>query len=323
MAIINDNDMEIVIKGNQKETVCELIRNRLYCLIQMPACKPEKCCSKYSSSTFVNFMSGMVRTFAIRDEGSETKYEECEYYLSVYYKRGKDDDTRKIFDHRIERKIDQSIAATSPSKDELISMLSGKELVLITNYMQYGNMEALKVKDFLDDILFLRKDCGSKFIRRDENCDIRVYLSQINDEEDFTKHRLCAKNVNDLDIGYRIVSMLKKKCRAYYDGRYYSMEFGTQSEEIQALYFITRFHSNEQWEADPVNIVAARISTYILPETVPRGERDENLKKNKTTKGKNGEQYIIDAIHFNSDILYDLTELGKYVDLYFGDFMFD
>lgn len=60
MAIINDNDMEIVIKGNQKEAVHELIRNRLYCLIQMPANKSDKCSStefgKYVDSYFTYFM---------------------------------------------------------------------------------------------------------------------------------------------------------------------------------------------------------------------------------------------------------------------------
>ena len=88
MAIIADDDMEIILKGSQEKVIRNMLDNRLFCLIKMPAQKPDRCISKCSSSVFVGFMNGMDRSFAIRKEGSKTVYEKCEYYL-------KNDDVRK------------------------------------------------------------------------------------------------------------------------------------------------------------------------------------------------------------------------------------
>ena len=321
-AIISDNDMEIMVKGNHEEAIRELLRDRLFYLVKMPAKKP-KHTSKFSSSVFVGFMNGMIRTFAIREADSKAKYEECECYLSVYFERGTDAKSKQIFERMMKSIIAESISAISPEIDELLSILNGRELVLITNYMSYGNMEALKVDDFLNRIMFFRKDGKSDFIMRDEACDIRVYLSQVYDDGDVKERRLSLKNICDLDIGSRIIEILKKKSRGFLNENYFSMEFESRTEDIQAMYFATRFHSNQQWDADPVNIVIARISAYILPGAVSSCEADKGLLKKKITKGNNNEIYIIDAIHFNSDVFYDLSEFGKFLDSYFGYFAFD
>ena len=42
MAIIKDNDMEIILKGNQDEAIRKMLKDRLFCLIKMPAKKPER-----------------------------------------------------------------------------------------------------------------------------------------------------------------------------------------------------------------------------------------------------------------------------------------
>ena len=47
-AIISDNDMEITVKGNHEEAIRELLKDRLFCLVKMPAKKPEKHSSKVS-----------------------------------------------------------------------------------------------------------------------------------------------------------------------------------------------------------------------------------------------------------------------------------
>ena len=83
--LIKRKDNLISVKGNHEEAIRELLKDRLFCLVKMPAKKPEKHSSKVSSSVFVSFMNGMIRTFAIREVDSKAKYEGCEYYLSVYY----------------------------------------------------------------------------------------------------------------------------------------------------------------------------------------------------------------------------------------------
>jgi len=53
MAIVNDNDMEIILKGSEKEVIRKMLKNRLFCLLEMPVQKPKRFNSSYSSSIFV------------------------------------------------------------------------------------------------------------------------------------------------------------------------------------------------------------------------------------------------------------------------------
>ena len=138
MAIINDDDMEIILKGNQDEAIRKMLKDRLFCLIKMSAKKPERITSPCSSSVFVGCLNGWTfRSFAIRKDGSKTLYSDCEYYLSIYEKRGTDEELSGYFESGIERIKEHTISITNPSVDELLSFLKNQELVLITNYMHY------------------------------------------------------------------------------------------------------------------------------------------------------------------------------------------
>ena len=302
-----------------------MLDNRLFCLIKMPVEKPKAMISVCSSSVFVGRMnSGFDRTFAVRIDGSKTIYGDCEYYLSVYYQRGTDDENKGYFERSLERRKPHCISITYPSLDELMSFLAGKELVLITNWMNYGNMESYKVEDFLKNLLFIWKECGSKYIRKDEFCDIRVFLTRVEDETSYPEYGLYCDDVRKFDIRHRIVDQFHKKSKEFYgDENYYSAEFDTQTDEIQAAYFLTRFHSNTAWDADPVNIVNARISAFVLPGTIsPRKAKKLPLKK-KTRNEVSGAEYKIESIHCNSDIFPDFDEFKKYIACYLAYFGFD
>ena len=324
MAKIADNDMEIILKGNQEKVIRKMLDDRCFCLIKMPAEKPERCISRFSSSVFVGHMNsyGITRSFSIRRTGSKTPYENCEYYLSIYEKRGCDEEREKYFHSSIDRITRKCGTVETPSLEELIAFLKDKEMVLITNYMHYGNFEQMKVKDFLEDLLLLWKDSESDFIRRDETCDIRVYLSRL-DDSPLSGYGFYPDDIREFDIRKRIVKLFEKYSKKYFnDKQYYSAEYEAITEDVQAAYYVTRFHSNDQWEADPVNVVNARMSAYVLPGTVPR-KSVENLKKKKTRKEKTKEEFEIDSIHFNSDIFYDMDEFEKYLDSYFIYFGYD
>lgn len=324
MAIINDNDLEIILKGSSEEVIRKMLDNRLFCLIKMPATKPRKIISECSSSVFVSFMSGTDRSFAVRNEGSRTLYSDCEYYLSVYDWRGTGDEYKGYFESSLERRKPHCISINYPSLDELMSFLAGKELVLITNWMNYGNMESCKVKDFLKRLLFIWKECGSKYIAKDEFCDIRVFLTRFEDENSFPEYGLYCDDVRKFDIRHRIVDQLYKKSKEFFGNEnYYYAEFETQTEDIQAAYFLTRFHSNTKWDADPVNIVNARISVFVLPGTIsPR--KAKKLPLNKKTRNKvSGAEYMIESIHCNSDIFSDFDEFKKYIATYLAYFAYD
>lgn len=327
MAIICDNDMEIILKGNEEKTIRKMLVNRFFALMKMPVKKNYS--SPYSSSLFVGHINnGLIRSFAIRFAGAKTKYEDCEYYLTMYYKRGTDEESKGYFDKNLNRKKDDCISVTYPTVDELIPFLNDKDLVLITNWMQYGNFENFKVKDFLEDILFLREDSESDFIPINDFCDVRIYLMRAdnNTNQDNSFH---TEDVRNFDIRKRAVGLFENISKKYFGSRqnysalYYSAEFETQENEIQAAYFVTRFHSNLEWDDDPVNIVTARISAFVLPGTVPP-EKVMDLPADKKAKNLvNGAEYMIDSIHFNSDIFYDYTEFEKYLNNYFCYIQFD
>ena len=326
MAIIADDDMEIILKGSQEKVIRNMLDNRLFCLIKMPAQKPERCISKCSSSVFVGFMNGMDRSFAIRKEGSKTVYEKCEYYLSVFSWRGTSEEYRGYFEDGLKRRQERggSLKITYPTTDELMSFLDGKELVLITNWMHYGSMESYKVDDFLKSLLFIWKECGSDYLRRDEYCDIRVYLNRIDKDGACPEHGLYGDDVREFDIREQIVNVLRSTSEGLYGKEnFYTAEFETQDNDIQAAYFLTRFHSNTAWDADPVNVVNCRLSVFVLPSTIsPRKAKDTSDNK-KTTNKINGVEYVIDSIHCNSDIFTDVDEFKKYVFNYFDFFAYD
>ena len=327
MGIINDNDMEIVMQGDQKKVIRKMLSNRLFCLFEMPVDKPEKLTSAFSSSVFFSFINNsLVSAFAIRDPGSKTLYEKCENYLIMYCKRADDEESRRIFGNNVERITGkmESAVVSFPSIDKVITYLNAKELFRITNYMQYGNMEAMKVHDFLEKQLFLWKDSESDFILRDEVCDVRVFLNCISGTQFESGDSFRPGNILNIDVGQRIVDVFLAKSKKYHNDRnYYSAEYVSRTEEIQARYFVTRFHSNTQWDADPVNIVNARISAFLLPGSVSDNEIKTLPPIKITHNNAKGEAYMINSIHVNSDIFHDVAEFEEYLDSYFLYFSFD
>lgn len=355
--IVCDNDMEIILKGTSEDAIRKMLDNRLFALVKMPVAKMHS--SAYSSSVFVDDINLFDKALAIRAAGSKTFYEDCEYYLKVFNARGVDEKFKGCFERGLKRQEKDYRSVTTPTVDELIAFLSDKELFIITNYMAYGNFENVKVKDFLDRILLLRKECGSNYVQYDDFLDVRVYLTRADDAID-QDYRFHTADVRSFDIRQRTVDLLERLSKANvcdseeYAALYSSAEFEAQTNEnvkkrrrsgkpfcdsddegqeadrdisrsndIQAAYFVTRFHTNLAWEADPVSIVTVRISAFILPDSVSR-QMVKKLPADKKTKHLAlGTEYKIDSIHVNSDIFYDVTELEDYLADYFGYMLFD
>ena len=323
MALINDNDMEVIMKADQEEVIRKMLNDRLYSLIKLPVKKPDKIIGKYSSSIFVSYMNDYLeRSLAIREVGSKALYEDCEYYLCMYHSRGIDEEKKGIFQHTLDRHMTQIGEVTYPPIDELIDFLKGKEFVLITNYMHYGNMEALKTDDFIEDILLSWENREDEFIRRDEKCEIRIYLTGMDDGQVNDSSLMRPMDVRKLKLEQHILSILKDKSQKFNPEGYYSVEYATQSETVQSSNFTTRFHSNTAWEADPINYVYVRISAFVLPGKVSFEDID-NTPQRRVTTDFDGKNYFIDSIHFNSDIFSDIAEFEKYMDSYFCYFGMD
>lgn len=322
MAIICDNDMEIIVKGSSVETIRKMLDNRLFALIKMPVKKNHS--SPFSSSVFVGHISDSIsRTFAVRIAGTKTVYEDCEYYLTMYNKRGINEESKCWFEKNLKRKELDSVSVTYPTVDKLIECLKDKDLVLITNYKHYGHFESLKNRDFLEYILFLWDDSESKYIPIDDFCDVRIYLTRVNDDTN-QENSFHPEDVRNFDVRKRTVGLFENFSKKYFFGdQYFSAEYEAQAKGVQAAYYVTRFHSNHEWDADPVNIINARFSVFILPGTV-QPEKAMKLPADKKTKDLvTGAEYMIDSIHFNSDIFYDFTEFEKYIESYFCYIQFD
>lgn len=323
MAIICDNDMEIILKGSSEETIRKMLDNRFFALIKMPVKKNHS--SPCSSSVFVGFVNEFfIRSFAIRKANTKTVFEDCEYYLTMRYKRGADEESKGYFDKTLKEKEDAFISVTYPTVDELVEFLHDKELVLITNYIQYGHFESFKNKDFLEDILFLWEDSESDFIPVDEFLDVRIHLIHTEVENAPDQFGIFPDDVRNFDIRRRLVDMFRNSSKKYfYDDQYYSAEYEAQTKDIQAAYYVTRFHSNPEWDADPINIINARFSVFVLSGTVPPEEAEILNADKKTTNHLTGEKYVIDSIYCDSDIFFDLDEFEEYVDMSFKSILYD
>ena len=315
MAIINDNDMEIILKGDQETAIREMLRDRFFAVLKMPVKKQHT--SPVSSSVFVGHMNCMLNvTCAIRKRNTLTLFEDCEYYTCIYHKRGNKSyetggskNDKEIFDHGIERIAFTGTEVTYPSVDEFLNFMSDKEMVYLTNYIEQHNMEIVKSKYFLNDYLLMRENYDEQFFRHDDYHDIRLFLTRVEDEGAYSEYGLYPEDIRNFDVKDTIVAYLRKISKdCFLDKSDYYLEYESQSHDIQAVYFATRFHSNPAWDANPVNLFNMRICAFVLPGTISPKKAKKMPMKKKTVKTDCGSEYVIDSIHVNSNICFDMVE---------------
>lgn len=322
MAIINDNDMEIILKGDQETAIREMLRDRLFALLKMPVKKPERHTSPVSSSVFVAHMNCMLNvTCAIRKRNTLTLFENCEYYLSMYHKRGNKSyktggskTDKEVFDHSIERTSFPGTEVTYPSVDEFLNFMADKELVYITNYIEHHNMEIVKTKHFLNDYLLMRENYDEQYFRHDDYHDIRLFLIRVEDDGANSEHGLYPEDIRRFDVKDKIINRLSKISKeCFCDKSDYYFEYEAQSQDIQAVYFVTMFHSNPDWDENPVNLFNMRMCAFVLPGTISSKKAKKMPLKKKTVKTDCGSEYVIDSIHLNSNICFDMAEFNDLI----------
>ena len=320
MAIINDNDMEFILKGTEERAIRQIIKDRLFVLVRMPAEKPKMYNTACTSSVFVGDINGFTGvSFAIRETDSKTRYENCEYYLCLYHRRGTDSESKEYFNKSLERKRKMFSEVQQLPEDDLISFVRDKELVIITNYFEeHGDMEQVKLEHFLDNCLLLRESPEKKYFLRDDFYDVKIFLCRTEDDDSPKGHRLCHENIHNFGITKKLIGCIEKNSQRYYDD-YLNMEYESKSEDIQAVYFTTMFHSNRLWNADPICLLNFRFSVFILPGIMPAEEVKAVPESKKVKNTVSGETYIIDSIHFNSDICFDFSEWEEMIDGHFED----
>ena len=211
-----------------------------------------------------------------------------------------------------------------PSFDEITAFMADKEFVWLTNYVEEHNMERAKSKHFLNDCLIFRENYETrKNLLYDELLDIRIFLTRVETEGSYPKYGLYPEDIRTFDIREKITDYLKKISKeCFLDESDCFLEYESQSPDIQAVYFATKFHSNPAWSLDPVNIFNFRISAFVLPGTISPKKATELPLNKKTLKSDAGSEYVIDSIHINSDICYDLSEFKELIHgLYYDVFL--
>lgn len=322
MAVIVNHDMELILKGNQEAALRQIVEDRFFALIKLPSKKPDKYISKCSSSVFFARMNSFKnRTCAIRKNDDTSTFEECEYYLTVLFFRGKKDSGKEAFDKGVASIGIPEIEISYPTVEEFISFMNDKELVFITNHAEEnGNIEACKIDRFLNDDLLMRRNCDKYSILYDDYYDIKIYLIRAEHEGLPVPSHLSPDDIDFYDIKGRILSILEKNSKEYFsDESDFCVEYETRSDIVTASYFATRFHSNPLWELNPICILNFRISVFVLPGEVSRSKMDQ-LPEEKKTKHRTFGDYYIDSIFFTSDWCLDLADFEKLIDGHFFDF---
>ena len=262
------------------------------------------------------------RTCAIRKVGEISVFEECEYYLTVFFIRGKKDYLKELFDKGVASIGIPEIEISYPTFEEFLSFMNDKELVFITNYVERnGNVEACKIRHFLNDDLQMRRIFFKESILYDDYYDIKIYLIREEHESLPAPSCLSPDDIYYYDIKGRILSILERNSKEFFsDESDYFVEYETRSDVITALYFATRFHSNPLWDVNPVCILNFRISVFVLPGEVSRLKMSQLPDEKKTKHKYTEEEYYIDSIFFTSDMCLDLADFEKLIDGHFHDF---
>ena len=155
------------------------------------------------------------------------------------------------------------ISVTHPSIEEVIPMIVGKRLTFRTSFVEDNcNVENVfneKIQEHF--FALLRKD---EYYLYDDFFRAHVFLKRVSDGSTADHEYMEPIDVRDLDINEKMLSTLQGECIPY-DNEAMRIQYVSESEKIQAQYFLTKFHSNRDWELDPVCILNYRISAFVLP----------------------------------------------------------
>ncbi len=315
MSIINNYNMQMILDGSNKEMIKEILRDRSFALITIDRTKIEKS----GWNRWYHDVFGLLDSFyhlAIREKHSDIPDKECDLYLNLSMHRNKkgDDYNREGMKEAANK---PGITITYPDEKEIMEIINGKELVFRVYFAEEaGNVEWTIQRKLLENIFL--KDDEEMNLLYDDHYDVKVFLQR---QANVTPNEtgLQPADIRRFDIGQKIIGCLEKESNNFLhkDLNDFYTDYEAVSKQIQAKYFLTRFHSNTAWDYNPVCIFRFRISAFILPGTAPAPEDTTGV--NVTTDSVDGAKYRIDSIHFNSDICSNFEEFEDLMKGYYFD----
>ena len=299
MGIINCyDDINMIISSLGEEDIRRLVSGREFAVIKIDADYLKK--PRYERKFHpLNHLGVHFDTYTLQVDGKDNSGGRT--YLFIKDKLPKF------------KQVD-GIDISYPSIEELISMLSGKRLIYYNKFAEdHCNVEDTVNRHMQDDVFNLINEDEYYLYR--EFFRVQVFLQRISetDTEEYTT--MTPSDVRSYDITEKILSKLTKESNAFYDDAI-TIRYEMESEKLQAKYLLTKFHSNREWDMDPVCILNYRIASFILPGTFPAEKACELSEDKIVCDINNGDKYVIDSIHIDSDICSDLSEFNKWLERY-------
>ena len=208
----------------------------------------------------------------------------------------------------------EGVSISYPSTDELVSMILGKHLIYYNKFAEdhceVENTINWRMRNDVFNIIY-----EDEYYLYHEFFRVQIYLQRTSetDTEEYTT--MTPSDVRSYDITEKILTKLTEESNSFYNDAI-TIRYEMESEKLQAQYFLTKFHSNREWDLDPVCLLNYRISSFVLPGTFP-SEKALELSEDKIVCDINtGDKYVIDSIHIDSDICSDLSEFNKWLETY-------
>ena len=319
VAIINEfNDVRFVFSGRNSDVVREIIRNRKHVLVTL---RVSSCDRVYDDPL------GPIRVYPyleIIDKGVELSSSGLKKVLlmnRVRRDKESDDDYFDTYVEKIRRDVGRQVKVISiekPDEEELLTCVADKDFVFQRrNVLHYGDVEYKLLEDFME-ILLLR-DVDS-WLMRDEYMDVKLFLQKYCRKSVAKNRHIAPLDIRNLNVNRKLLNVIREECtRRFHEPTDFCMEFRAESEQIQAQYMLTRYHSNPLWDANPVNVLCYRFSSFLMPGKRPGSDVDPLTKGNTAWDMTTGAKYRIDSAHYTTDICYELEELTKLMRAHYVD----
>ena len=299
MGIINCyDDINMIISGIGEDDIRRLVSGRELAVIKINAdfLKKPRLSRKYHP---LNLLGVHFDTYTLQVDEKDNSG--CRTYLFIKDKLPKF------------KQVD-GIDISYPSIDELVSMLLGKRLIYYNRFAEdHCNVEDTVNRHMQDDVFNLINEDEYYLYR--EFFHVQVFLQRVSEIDAEEHTAMTPSDVRNYDITSKLLSKLTEGSNTFYNDAI-TIRYEIEAENLRAQYFLAKFHCNREWDMDPVCVLNFRISSFILPGIFPV-EKAYELPKDKIAYDINtGTKYVVDSIHIDSDICFDISEFNEWLKTY-------
>lgn len=300
MGIINHyHDIKLALSDFSEDLIRKIVADREFAVIKVPVDVYSKLSPRYiSRDDFYEILFRYSSSFAVQIEAGNDPANR--YCLFLH-------ETRPMPQCGIE-----GIEITHPTVDELFEQLKGKRLLFTCRFVEdYCAVEETVNRTLQKYIFRLRNE--KEYYYTDKFFHVKIFLQQLSADSAPERQHMQPIDIRNLDINAKLLTILKENSNSFY-GDAEIMTYAAESEKLQAQYFLSKFHSNRLWSADPVNILNCRISAFVLPSIVSSEVADALPEDRIAFDTVNGAKYAIDSIHMGSDICFGVSEFEKLIE---------